>query len=271
MRLLLALLVLIAAAAPALPASAGVPFDPFGSVAVDTPEDARVPGGARFTDRTGAPVDLAEVVAGDVPVVLAPVYYDCPNICTVSTASLVQSLSLLTALEPGTDYRVVFFSFDPREGPGKAREALAGLKERRFDYPGLDQARFLSGPPESIEAVTRALGYRYAWDEEIQQYSHANAFAVLTPDGRVSRWINAISVEPTDLRLAIVEAGNGAVGDVSDFLLMLCYQYDPTTGKYGPIIDVSMKAAAGITLAVLFGFIGLALWREHRNRNRRAP
>lgn len=267
MRIVLALLLLLTAAAPAW---AGVPFDPFGSVSVETPEDARVPPGARFTDRHGEPVDLAEVVAGDVPVVLAPVYYECPNICTVSTASLVQSLALLTALEPGEDYRVVFFSFDPREGPAQARKALADLGERRFDYPGLSQARFLSGPPESIEAVTRALGYRYAWDEDIGQYSHANAFAVLTPDGRVSRWINAISVEPTDLRLAIVEAGNGAVGDVSDFLLMLCYQYDPTVGKYGPIIQVSMKAAAGATLSVLFGFIGLALWREHRNRTRGA-
>lgn len=255
----------------ALPAHAAVPFDPFGSTAVDSPQDAAVPEHAPFVDRDGRPVDLGTLVRGEVPVVLAPVYYDCPNICSVSTASLAQSLALLTTLEHGRDYRVVFFSFDPREGPAEARKALASLQERGVDYPALPDLAWLSGGPEAIEGVTRALGYRYAWDDSIGQYSHANAFAVLTPDGRLSRWINAISVEPTDLRLAITEAGAGTVGSVSDFLLMLCYQYDPVTGKYGRVIDVSIKGLAAVTLLCLFGFIGFALWQERRRARREGP
>lgn len=272
MKLALALLCLVLVAVAALPSRAAVPFDPFAATDVESPENAAVPRGARFTDRHGRAVDLGDLVRGDVPVILAPVYFTCPNICSVSTASLVQSLGLLTTLDHGRDYRVVFFSFDPRETPADARDALRAVSERRYDYAPLPRLSWLTGGADAIRKVTDALGYRYGWDDSIQQYSHANAFAVLTPDGRLSRWINAIAVEPTDLRLAITEAGAGKVGSVSDFLLMLCYHYDPTTGKYGSLINVSIKGLAAVTLACLFGFIGYALWQEkRRDRQREGP
>lgn len=252
---------------PAHRTQAQAPFDPFTSATIDTPEGAAAPGQAAFVDRMGQPVDLGTLVRGDVPVVLAPVYFTCPNICGVSTGSLLRGLGMID-LEPGRDYRVVFFSFDPTEGPPDAREALAQARKAAPEVAGLDDMRFLSSGEEPIRAVTQAVGYHFAWDDQLQQYSHANAFAVLTPDGRVSRWINAVAAEPTDLRLAIVEAGGGAVGDLGDFLLMLCYQYDPETGKYGSLINGSLKGLAGLTVAGLAGFIGLSLWREKRGKGR---
>lgn len=258
-----ALLSLAVLCTTAAPLRANAPFDPFTTATIRTPQGAAVPQTAPFVDRTGAPVDLGALVRGDVPVVLAPVYYTCPNICGVAAAALVQALAVL-CLEEGEDYRVVFFSFDPREGPAEAQEALAQAQARRPEFAALDAMRFLSGDEAAIAAVTDAIGYHFAWDDQLGQYSHASAFAVLTPDGRVSRWINAIAAEPTDLRLAIVEAGGGSVGGLTDYVLMLCYQYDPTIGKYGSIIDLSLKGAGGLTVAMLGGFIGLSLWREHR-------
>lgn len=263
------LLILLLALAAAPPAVAAPRVDAFDTAGIDSPPDAAVPGDLAFRDSRGRPVRLDHFLDGERPVVLAPVYFDCPNICGLSSESLLHGLTQ-TPLRPGEDYRVVFVSFDPSEGPDEARVARQKTLARvpALREAGDDALAFLSGAPAPTERLLTAIGYRVAWDDQLQQYAHANAFAVLTPDGTLARWINAVAARPLDLRLALVEAGQGATGSLADFALMLCYHYDPKTGQYGAIIDGSLKTMAGLLVVGLGGYVGLSLWREHRGGRR---
>jgi len=264
MRLVPLLALLLAVATTPL-ALAAPRVDAFEAAGIDSPPDAAVPGDLAFRDSRGRPVLLDHFLDGDRPVVLAPIYFDCPNICGLSSESLLHGLAR-TPLRPGEDYRVVFVSFDPTESPVEARvareKALARVPVLRD--AGDDALAFLSGAPAPTGRLLKAIGYRVAWDDQLQQYAHANAFAVLTPDGTLARWINAVAARPLDLRLAVVEAGQGTTGSLADFALMLCYHYDPKTGQYGAIIDGSLKTVAGLLVIGLGGYIGLSLWRERR-------
>ena len=108
----------------------------------------------------------------------------------------------------------------------------------------------------------KALGYRYAWDDSIGQYAHVAAVALLTGEGHLGRWLYGVSPDPADLKLALTEAGEGKLGSWGDQILLLCYHYDPKTGRYGPIIWTAMRVAGGATAATIIGLIALALLRE---------
>jgi protein SCO1/2 len=122
----------------------------------------------------------------------------------------------------------------------------------------------LTGTQPAIDAVTGALGFQYAWDEELGQYAHASAVAVLTPDGRLSRWLYGLSYQPEDLRLAVVEAGRGAVGTLTDRILLLCYHYDPATGRYGGLVWTGLRVGGGLTILALLGYGGALILRERK-------
>jgi protein SCO1/2 len=114
----------------------------------------------------------------------------------------------------------------------------------------------------------QAAGYRYGWDSRIGQFAHIAAVAVLTPDGRVARWLYGIQPQGNDLRLALTEAGQGRIGDLGDQLLLLCYHYDPHTGRYGGLVWTLLRGGGVLTLVLLAGFVGAALIRERRGRIR---
>lgn len=240
-------------------------FDPFQAAGIDPTPGAPVPGEARFVDAAGVTVRLGDLFTGERPVLLAPVYYTCPNICGATLAGLFGALGAMP-LVPGDDYLVVALSFDPKEGPAEARDA----RTRAVEHLGTSEGvRFLTGGPEAIEAVTRALGFRFAWDPDLGQYAHAAAVVALTPDGRQGPWIYGLWPKPTDLRLALVEAGRGTAGRVTDRLLLLCYAYDPTTGQYGGLIRRVLQGGGIATVLGLGGFVVLAL-RSERRRTRAA-
>lgn len=247
------------------PARAAEPFNAFEEAGIDRKPDARVPLDLAFTDETGKAVTLGEL-AGHKPIVLAPVLHDCPNICGVTLTGLFQAVKA-QAFRPGDDFVLVAFGIDPKEGTAQAAQSLKDLK-RRFPDLATTGVHALTGTAESVHAVTDALGYRYAFDERIDQYAHVAAVAVLTGDGKVARWLYGLQPEPTDLKLALTEAGDGEIGGWGDQLLLLCYHYDPETGKYGSIVSTALRIGGGLTVAFGAGFIGLALWREHRGRKR---
>ena len=225
---------------------------------------ATVPLAARFFDETGREVTLGDYF-GKRPVVLNLVYFDCPMLCTVSLNGLESALQVLSFL-PGREFELVTISFDAKEGP-----TLAAQKKRahlaRLQRPGAEAGwHFLTGGPAAIQAVSRAVGFRYAWDAETRQFAHPAGLVVLTADGRIARYLYGIEYSPKDLRFALVEAADGKIGGPVDQLLLYCYRYDPVTGRYGPAIMGVLRLAAGLTVLSLFGFIFLA-WR----RERRAP
>jgi protein SCO1/2 len=191
------------------------------------------------------------------------VYYGCPMLCKLSADGLMSTLSTLT-LQPGEDFSIVTLSFDPREKP----ELSAGARQMAIERCGAEAVergwRFLTGNESEIAAVTEAVGFRYMFDEKTGQYAHATGVFVLTPDGVISRYLSGIDYSPRDLRLAVVEASGGKVGAVSDQVLLLCYLYDPTTGKYGLAIITAVRAAGLVTVGALAAAIVVMLRRERR-------
>jgi protein SCO1/2 len=177
---------------------------------------------------------------------------------------------LLQSYKPARDFVLVAFGIDAREGPADAAESLARLRRIVPELPA-EGLHALTGSDSHVAAVTKALGYRYAWDDQIGQYAHVAATAVLTPDGRLARWLYGLAPDPLDVRLALTEAGDGRIGHWGDQLLLLCYHYNPHTGRYGTIIWTVLRVAGFTVVAAGGALIGRAMLREHRAAKRERP
>ncbi len=221
---------------------------------------ARVPLDLPFKDESGKDVTLGSSF-GKKPVVLSVVYYRCPMLCTLSLNGLASALKVLSFV-PGQQFEVVTVSFDPSEGP----ELAAAKKKVYLRHYNRSEAErgwhFLTGPKSSTEALTRAIGFRYAWDDETKQWAHPAGVLVLTPDGRISKYLYGVEYSPKDLRLALVDAGGGRIGNFVDAVLLYCYRYDPSTGRYSAAIMNLLRAGAALTLALLVLFIALSSRRR---------
>lgn len=257
---------IVTAIAP-LPSRAQPPFDPFAAAKIEQRPGAAVPAGTTFVDDEGRAVRLGDYF-GRKPVLLAPVYYTCPNLCGVTLSGLFTGLKSL-GWTPGEAFEVVAISINPSETTADAAKAKSeALRILGRDKAG-DGVHFLTGDTAAIAAVTDAIGFHFAWDDRIQQFAHVAGVAVIAPKGTLTRWLYGVQYQPTDLRLALTDAGQGKVGSFSDQLLLLCYHYDPVTGRYGSIIQGSLRAGGLATFAALAGFIVLSLRRERRARRER--
>lgn len=258
------LLLLLLALGP-LPALAAQPFDPARAVSIEHKEGVALPAEAAFTDEDGRTVRLGDLIRTGRPVLLVPVYYTCPNICGVTLATLYDRLSQ-AGYRPGDDFELVMISIDPSEGPADARQSRAKLAGQ---WPGLaapGQGHFLTGSEEQIRRVMATIGFHYAWDEANRQYAHASAVAVLTGEGVLSRWLYGFSYEPTDLRLALTEAGQGRFGTLGDQILLLCCTFDPKSGTYNNVVMGGMRIFGIGFAALLLGSVGVLFRREQRQR-----
>ncbi|WP_434157813.1 SCO family protein [Stutzerimonas stutzeri] len=260
------LLILTAALSFALTATvrAAEPFDPFAAAGIDSQPGAQVPLDARFTDDSGESVTLAQLLDGR-PAVLVPVYFRCPNVCGSQLASLFNLLGAVP-FELGKDYVVITYSFNPYETPADARAERDKLIRRWPELAGSASVHLLTGPESASRRVSDALGFHYRWDAGIQEYAHASAIATLSPSGKLVQWLYGLGYQPTDLRLALTDAGQGRVGSFSDQLLLLCYHYNPRTGGYDSWIIGALQVGGTGTALALLGFIGLSLWRERHRR-----
>jgi protein SCO1 len=213
-------------------------------------------------DEYGRPVVLRDFFRGR-PVVLSLVYYECPMLCTLSLNGLVSALSVLK-MEPGADFELVTVSFDERDTADAARRRKQAYIER-YKRPGAEGAwHFLTGDREQLAQLTRAVGFRYAWDAETRQFAHASGVVVARADGVISRYLFGIEYAPKDLRLALVESGAGRLGTPVDSLLLACYRYDPTHGRYGVYAMGILRIAGLATVVALGGFVAVMLRRERR-------
>jgi protein SCO1/2 len=213
-----------------------------------------------FKDETGRDVKLRDYF-GTKPVVLSLVYYRCPMLCTISLNGLAGALEVLSFV-PGQEFNVLTVSFDPREGP-----VLAAAKKRaymaRYKRSGAEQGwHFLTGTQPSIDALTRAVGFRYVWDAPTKQFAHPAGVLVLTPQGRISRYLFGVEYSPKDLRLALVDSAGGRIGNPIDTLLLYCYTYDPKSGSYSASILNLVRLGAAATVLALGGFILTATVRR---------
>jgi protein SCO1 len=254
-RTLLCLLVLLTGP----PAAAGAPVDMLAAAAIETGKlGAAVPNAVVLEDAAGRQVMIGELLRRR-PLLLAPVDYGCRNICGVTLAGLLGALDEL-AWRPGRDYDLLVLSIDPAS---RAVDAAAVRDEQFARFDGLSGARFLAG---DASALTDAIGFRYGYDAATDQYIHPAAVGVVTPDGRLARWLYGYPFEASDLRLALTEASGGRAGTIGDRLWLLCYGYDPATGKYSAAVDRLLKAGGGLTVLLLGGFVLAMLRRERGGR-----
>ena len=232
----------------------------------------RVPLDTVFTDEDGHAVQLGAYF-GSRPVVLTFVYYRCPMLCMQVLSALTSTIGVLS-LDVGRDFEIVTVSFDPHEKPADAVEKKAIVLDRYKRPTARTGWHFLTGDQASISRLTKAAGFRYVWDEETKQFAHPTGVMVLTPDGRLARYLFGVEYGPRDLRLALVEASEGKVGTAVDSLLLYCYHYDPMRGRYGFVIMRTLRIAGAATVLALVSFIVVMARRDKRiarSTRRQAP
>jgi protein SCO1 len=238
------------------------PDDLFQRVGFDQNLGTQLPLDTRFRDSTGKTVRLGDLLR-ERPAVLVLGYYECPNLCGLVWQGLQESLQSLQ-LRVGRDFDVIALSIAPGEGP----ELAAAKREsvlKAYGAPGSSVGwYFLTGDEAQIRAVADAAGFRYVYDPEIDQYAHASGVVVMTPAGQVSRYLYGVRFPERDLRLALVESSDGRIGSPVDQLLLLCYHYDPATGRYGLLITNLLRAGGALTVAALAGFVVLSRRRDRR-------
>jgi protein SCO1/2 len=187
---------------------------------------------------------------GKKPLILNLVYYNCPMLCGEVLSGLEHSLRMMK-FDVGNEFDVITVSFDPSETPEMAAKKKADFL-KRYKRAGAEQGwHFLVGKQDSIDALTKAAGFQYQYDEKSKQFAHATAIMVLTADGRIAQYYYGVEYPPKDLRLGLVEAGQGKIGNVVDQLLLYCYHYDPEAGKYSATILRVLRLAGVATMLCL--------------------
>jgi protein SCO1 len=270
----LAALAALAASSPAAASSAGgmlggaeppaaaAPLPEALQVGFDQNLGGQVPLDLELRDEEGRDVRLGDLFGGR-PVILSLAYYGCPMLCGMALQGIASSLKTLS-FDAGREFEVVTVSFDPKETPAQARDRKTQSIDL-YGRPGAAQGwRFLTGSAESIRALTQAVGFRYAWDEEQKQYAHPTGIVLLTPKGRIARYFFGVEYAPKDLRLGLIEAADERIGTLADRLLLLCYRYDPKTGRYSGLAISLIRAGGIVTLLALVAGVTTAVLREKR-------
>jgi protein SCO1/2 len=266
---------------PGMPAAA-LPA-PLREVGFDQNLDQPLPLDIPFRDEHGLMVRLGDYF-GARPVVLALVYYDCPMLCTQVLNGLARSLDVL-AMDAGREFEVVTVSFDAREKPelalakkvtylerykrhpesefgGSGRSARLQSSEHREGSIRSEGWHFLTGDQPSIDRLTKAVGFRYVWDDRLKQFAHPTGVVVLTQQGRIARYLFGIEYGPRDLRFAIIDAAAGTIGSPVDRLLLYCYHYDPENGRYGFVIMRLLRIAGAMTVLALGTLVFVMIRRD---------
>ena len=224
----------------------------------------QVPLDTMLKDEAGRSVPLRQYF-GQKPVVLTFVYYQCPMLCPLTLNGISSALKALPFV-PGKDFEIVVVSFDPRDAPESAKAKTRAHLAHWSAESTAAGWHFLTGDEPSIRALTSAAGFTYQWDEATGQFAHVSGVLTLTPDGRLARYFYGVEYSPKELRLALVESSQGRIGSKVEELLLYCFHYDPTVGRYGWAVMTLVRAGGVLTVALMLGFVVLM-----RRRERRAP
>jgi protein SCO1 len=231
-------------------------------IGLDQQLDAQVPLDLRFKDEAGRDVRLGDYF-GRKPVILTLVYYECPMLCTQVLNGLTSALGVLS-FTVGQEFDIVTVSFDPKETPELAAAKKAAYLDR-YKREGAGRGwHFLTGDERSVAALTRAVGFRYAYNASIDQYAHVSGIMVLTPEGRLSRYFYGIEYGPRDVRLALIEAADRRIGTPADQLLLYCFHYDPKSARYSFAITRLVRTLGVATVLAMVGGIVILRRRERR-------
>jgi protein SCO1 len=223
----------------------------------------QIPLDTEFKDENGKTVRIGDYF-GKRPVILALVYYECPMLCSEVLNGLTGSLKSLN-FNAGKEFDVVAISFDAREN--EKTELAKSKKEnylKRYGREGTENGwHFLTGSQDSIDKITQAVGFGYKWDEESKQFAHAGAIMILTPEGKLSKYLYGIDYAPKDVKFALMESSANKIGSPVDQMMLYCYHYNPATGKYGLMVMNVVRLGGVITLLGL-GVMMFVFWRRNK-------
>ena len=233
-------------------------------VGIDQRLNQQVPLDLVFNDESGREVSLGTFF-GKRPVILAMVYYECPMLCTQVLNGLVSTLGVMT-FDVGREFDVVAVSINPRETPALAAQKKQVYLDRYKRPQSAAGWHFLTGREENIRQLAAAVGFRYAFDPQLQQYAHGAGVEILTPKGIISKYFYGIEFSARDVRFGVIEASDEHIGTPIDDVLLLCYHYDPSTGKYGATAIGAIRIGAVATMLGLGTFMFVSLRRERAAR-----
>ena len=225
--------------------------------------DQQLPLDTMLKDEAGRSVALRQYF-GQKPVVLTFVYYQCPMLCPLTLNGISSALKALP-LTPGKDFEIVVVSFDPRDTP----ESANAKKQAHLAHWSAQSTaagwHFLTGDQAAIRELTAAAGFTYQWDQTTGQFAHVSGVLTATPDGKLARYFYGVEYSPKELRLALVESSQGRIGSKVEELLLYCFHYDPTVGRYGWAVMTLVRAGGALTVALMLGFILMMRRRERRD------
>ena len=264
--LLAAFLALVGAPRAAGQVNRGTP-DELAGIEIEQKLNAQLPLDAEFMDDRGQLVRLGDYFDGRRPVILTLNYYKCPMLCGLLLSGVLEAVKEMD-WTIGKEFQIVTVSFDPLEH----NTSLPRLKKQRYllEYgraAAADGWHFLTGRPAPIKALTEAVGFRYRWNREREEFAHPSAMIICTPDGRVARYLGGIQFDPQVARLSMVEASSGKVGSLWDAVFLTCFHYVSGDGKYTANVMRLMRIGAGLTAAALAGSL-LGFWRWEARRRR---
>lgn len=234
-----------------------------GLVRFDQQLDEQLPKDLALLDEQGNEVKLQSYMGGK-PFILVLSYFECETLCPLVRHGLVEALRPLR-LTVGKDFNVLLVSIDPQEDATVAQRAK---QESVNDYGRMESAagwHFLRGDHEAIDQLADAIGFRYAYDGQQDEYAHPSGIVLVTPEGRISRYFFGIEYQPKDVRLGLVEASQNQIGSPIDKLLLLCYHYDPTAGTYSLMI-MNILRLAGVLMVGIMGAVIVYFWRRDAYR-----
>ncbi len=239
------------------------------SVDMDYKLGAQVSPNLVFTNSDGERVKLGDYFDGERPVILQLGYYQCPMLCGLVFKGVHTAVGEMDWV-PGDQYQIITVSIDPAEMPSLARkkkETLAiDLKNNAGKAGAEDGWHFLVGESHMIERLADEVGFGFRWVREQQQFAHPAVIMILSPDGKITRYLSGVKYEPQTLRLSLVEASDGKVGSILDNFLLTCLHYDPALGTYSATAMGIMRLGGAVTVLILIMVIGGFLWRDHRRR-----
>jgi protein SCO1/2 len=211
-----------------------------------------------FVDDAGQTATLGQYINGEKPTLMAMVYYTCPSLCNYHLNGLTETMKQLK-WTAGKDFNVVAVSMNSKEGPD-----VAGPKKHNYlkvydRHSGDEGWHFLTGTEENVQKLARELGFKFKWNAEQKQFAHVSVAYVLTPEGKISRYLHGISIEPQTLRLALLEASNGKIGNIADQAVMFCFAFDPHKSKY-TIQAWNVMRLGGILMVLLMAIFLIPVW-----------
>ncbi|WP_397599838.1 SCO family protein [Silvanigrella sp.] len=216
-----------------------------------------------FTDENGKLTKISDMVADGKPLILTLNYYRCSTLCSIQLINFAKTLKEM-GWKIGKDYRVATVSFDPTDTP---KEAISKQKEylKLTDQESGDW-KFYVGTNDNIKSLTDQIGFYYKYDPVSNEFAHAAAIFFITPQGKISSYLYGITYKSRDVKFSLMDASKNKIGSPTDQILLTCFHYNPTTGKYDAFAMGMLRIAALITVFFLIMFLGYFFWREQRNK-----